>query len=362
MATRPTSARWPWSRHSAASAVVAASSLVAEVDGRRRAVAQQRRHEIGPHRRGERRVGVAGLQRERVVEQPLLQRQVEARAQLRPLRGVDVQVDQARQQHLGRAELDDGRRASTSAAPAGEERGSTAVMAPEPSTPTTTSTRCSNVVAGRRLHHVADHRHGDRRARRGQAMLRSNGTPRAAGVRLLRPRMTSATSVTRTGRARNTSYGMPGVGALDAQLHGVAQPEQERADGARQRPPPGEHDEGQGDPAPPGGDVLDEQAERPADQHGATERGQRRADDRRQVAGAADVVAEGVGGHRRLADGGDDEPGDACCAARPSRAASTTRVRAISGGIPIRSMRGGFWPMRERPLVDEARRRRRPGS
>ena len=78
-----------------------------EVGGGRRAVPQQAAHEIGPHRGGEHGVGVAGLERERVLEQPALERQVEARAELRPLRRVHVQVDEPGQQALARRQLDD---------------------------------------------------------------------------------------------------------------------------------------------------------------------------------------------------------------------------------------------------------------
>ena len=91
--------------------------------------------------------------------------------------------------------------------------------------------------------------------------------------------------------------------------------------GAGQRPPTGEDDERQGDPAASRGDVLDEQPERPAHQHGAAQRGQRGPTDRGQEAGAGDVVAERVGGHGRLADCGDHQTG------LPSM-----RIRAINPG------------------------------
>ena len=102
IATRPTNARWPASTATRANAECGFDVDGGEVDRGRGAVAEQRGHHVRPHRARERLVRVAGLERERVLEQPPLERQVQPRAQLRPLRGMDVQVDQPRDQHAAR--------------------------------------------------------------------------------------------------------------------------------------------------------------------------------------------------------------------------------------------------------------------
>ncbi|NDH98214.1 MAG: hypothetical protein EBZ17_12325 [Actinobacteria bacterium] len=65
---------------------------------------EQRRHQIGVHRLGDGPISEARLQRERVGEQPLVEREIERRAVLLPLRRMEVQVDEPRSQHLVLAE------------------------------------------------------------------------------------------------------------------------------------------------------------------------------------------------------------------------------------------------------------------
>ena len=65
---------------------------------------EQRGHHRLPHVVGELRVGEAGLERERVVEEPFLQWAVEGGRELGPLRGVDVGVDQPGDEDLVRGQ------------------------------------------------------------------------------------------------------------------------------------------------------------------------------------------------------------------------------------------------------------------
>ena len=71
-------------------------------------MAEERVHHVRPHGARERRLRVACLERERVLEQPALKRQVQPRAELWPLRCVDVEVHQPRDQHAARRRLDAG--------------------------------------------------------------------------------------------------------------------------------------------------------------------------------------------------------------------------------------------------------------
>ena len=75
-----------------------------EVGRRGRAVPKQGRHQIGVHRLGNGAISEARLQRERVGEQPLVEREIECRAVLLPLWRMEVQVDEPRSQHLVVAE------------------------------------------------------------------------------------------------------------------------------------------------------------------------------------------------------------------------------------------------------------------
>ena len=52
-----------------------------------------------PHLPCELEVGESGFERERVLEQPLVEREVERRSELRPLRGVQVGVDESGHDH-----------------------------------------------------------------------------------------------------------------------------------------------------------------------------------------------------------------------------------------------------------------------
>ncbi len=79
----------------------------AEVRRRGRAVREQGLHEGVVAAAREAEIGVAGLEREGAGAQPRVERQVERLAQLRPLRRVDVQIDEAGQQQLGRRELEE---------------------------------------------------------------------------------------------------------------------------------------------------------------------------------------------------------------------------------------------------------------
>ena len=67
-----------------------------EVGRRGRAVPEKGRHQIGVHRLGDGPISEARLQRERVGEQPLVEREIERRAVLLPLRRMEVQVDEPR--------------------------------------------------------------------------------------------------------------------------------------------------------------------------------------------------------------------------------------------------------------------------
>jgi hypothetical protein len=71
-----------------------------EVQRRRGAVGQQGVDQPGIDPAGKVRVGVARLQGKGVLLQPLVERQMQGLAGLRPLRGVDVEIDKARQQDL----------------------------------------------------------------------------------------------------------------------------------------------------------------------------------------------------------------------------------------------------------------------
>ena len=75
-----------------------------EVGRRGRAVPEQGCHQVGVHRLGDGPISEARLQRERVGEQPLVERKIERRAVLLPLRRMEVQVDEPRSQHLVVAE------------------------------------------------------------------------------------------------------------------------------------------------------------------------------------------------------------------------------------------------------------------
>ena len=74
-----------------------------EVDGRRRAAREQGPHQGRVDGTGEVDVRVTALERKRRLLQPVLERQVQRAAELRPLRGVHVQVDQTRQEEAGAA-------------------------------------------------------------------------------------------------------------------------------------------------------------------------------------------------------------------------------------------------------------------
>ena len=88
-----------------------------EIDRRRGAVGEERGHEraVNPVREGE--VGISGFERESAGLKPVIERQVQGLAELRPLRRVDVEVDQTGEEILVRAQF------KKAAAPAGLRHG-----------------------------------------------------------------------------------------------------------------------------------------------------------------------------------------------------------------------------------------------
>ena len=75
-----------------------------EVGRRGRAVPEKGRHQVGVYRFGDGPISEACLQRERVGEEPLVEREIERRAVLLPLWRMEMQVDEPRSQHLVVAE------------------------------------------------------------------------------------------------------------------------------------------------------------------------------------------------------------------------------------------------------------------
>ena len=63
-------------------------------------MSKKRWNHVTPHRVREVQIGVSRLEREGVVKQPSLERDIQSGSHLRPLRSMDVQVDQSWQQSL----------------------------------------------------------------------------------------------------------------------------------------------------------------------------------------------------------------------------------------------------------------------
>ena len=138
--------------------------------------------------------------------------------------------------------------------------------------------------------------------------------------------------------------------------HGNAA-EQIRAEERPARPPGREDDDGEGDPAPSGGHILDPQRRLDEGQVGAADSGAGAAENQRQHPDAGHVVADGVGGVVVLADGAQDHAG--ACPGKEPGDPGDQQDRQVNQGIMREQQRPDDRDIGQHGDVNFGQRRRR---